>query len=135
MATNSGTLCAVEGCRSSRRRDKNLSFFHLPADEKTRKTWTELIKRPDLARPGTKRKSHFVCSLHFEPSVIRYKAQLLPKALPTISIPVVPQPTTSNRNKTETKDSSTQTENLTEDNISAVTYTHVVKNEDIKTEP
>nr|XP_049698995.1 uncharacterized protein LOC126055152 isoform X1 [Helicoverpa armigera] len=88
-----GALCAVDGCKSSKRRDKHLTFFHLPVNEERRKTWAELIGRPDLARPEIKPKSHYVCCLHFEKSVIIHIPQLRPNALPTQLLP--PLPTTS----------------------------------------
>ncbi|CAH2092523.1 unnamed protein product [Euphydryas editha] len=112
MTTYTGSLCAVEGCRSNKRKNKNLSFFYLPADEERRKTWTELIGRPDLASPKMKIKSHFVCSLHFDPSVITYTPKLLPDALPTKLLPdQAPEPTTSKSNpKTEIKEILSQNE-------------------------
>uniref|UniRef100_A0A1E1WCZ7 THAP-type domain-containing protein n=1 Tax=Pectinophora gossypiella TaxID=13191 RepID=A0A1E1WCZ7_PECGO len=107
----SGSLCAVGGCRSSKRRDKHLAFFHLPVDEARRKSWVDMIGRPDLAMPKTKPKSHFVCSLHFESSMINYKALLRQNALPTKMLSCQPVSSTSRRTRAEpkTKDVAIQT--------------------------
>ncbi|XP_059054845.1 THAP domain-containing protein 11-like [Achroia grisella] len=83
----SGTLCSVDGCRSSKRRDKNLSFFHLPADKKRRDTWAKLIGRPDLSDPKKRFDSHSVCSLHFEPCMITYTPKLRRNTVPTRQLP------------------------------------------------
>ncbi|KAJ2945175.1 hypothetical protein O0L34_g9243 [Tuta absoluta] len=62
--------------------------------------------------------------------MIKYTAQLLPRALPTVSIPLS-QPSTSNySSEPETKESSTQTKYSTVNIISAVT----VKKADLKSE-
>lgn len=104
-----GALCAVDGCKSSKRRDKHLTFFHLPVNEERRKTWAELIGRPDLARPEIKPKSHYVCCLHFEKSVIIHIPQLRPDALPTKLLPSLPT-TLSASTDPKCKEISTQTQ-------------------------
>ncbi|KAJ8716501.1 hypothetical protein PYW07_003128 [Mythimna separata] len=78
------------------------------ANEERRKTWVELIGRPDLARPETKPKSHYVCCLHFEKSAMIYIPQLRPDALPTKLLPSLPT-TSSASTEPKCKEMSTQT--------------------------
>lgn len=55
-----------------------------------RKKWLEIIGRPDLMTSQIKPKSHIVCSLHFEKTLIRYIPLLKTDAVPTISLPNAP---------------------------------------------
>lgn len=71
-----------------------------------------MIGRPELGKPGTKKKSYIVCSLHFDSSVITYIPKLQKGALPTKLLPS--EETTSCTNTVqEYKENSTQTEYLT----------------------
>uniref|UniRef100_A0A2A4J5S8 THAP-type domain-containing protein n=1 Tax=Heliothis virescens TaxID=7102 RepID=A0A2A4J5S8_HELVI len=131
MSASTGLLCAVHGCRSSRRRNtENLSFFYLPKNEDRRRKWAELIGRPDLAGPNTKIRNHFVCALHFDSSSITYTPKLKPDALPSISLPSQvedsePGTSTSNSEIIELKEGVGVTESATQTkyptvNISAI---------------
>ncbi|XP_063382102.1 52 kDa repressor of the inhibitor of the protein kinase-like [Cydia fagiglandana] len=112
-------FCAVDGCKSQKTKE-NLSFFSLPRDEERRRTWLEIIGRPDLLTTQTKSASHVVCSLHFDKSMIKYVPQLKPDAVPTKSL--LNQPSTSSLNTNEDcKNVSTQTEESLINVLSAVT--------------
>ncbi|PZC73986.1 hypothetical protein B5X24_HaOG208475 [Helicoverpa armigera] len=127
--STSGQLCAVHGCRTSKRNNKlNLSFFSLPKEEDRRKKWTELIGRPDL--DTSKAKTTFLCSLHFDPSVIINIPKLHPDALPSRCLPseaqkedLHPEPGTASYNctlmKRPTQEASTQTEYSTAETLKA----------------
>lgn len=57
-----------------------MSFFF------RRRTWLEIIGRPDLLTTQTKSACHFVCSLHFDKSMIKSVPQLKTDAVPTKSL-------------------------------------------------
>ncbi|CAH0400298.1 unnamed protein product [Chilo suppressalis] len=78
--------CAVDGC-SSTKRQKHISFFRLPKEEETRKKWLQLIGRPDIATSPTSPNNHFVCSLHFDESMMISVPKLKPDALPMKLLP------------------------------------------------
>ncbi|CAG4950379.1 unnamed protein product [Colias eurytheme] len=110
--------CDVDGCRSSRVNNKELSFFQLPKQEHRRKKWLEVIGRPDLLT--AKHTTHFVCSLHFDETQIKCKPQLLTDAVPMKLLPN--QPNTSKTNtKGDRRDVSTQTKESYVNILSAVT--------------
>lgn len=91
-----------------------------------------MIGRPDLGTPETKPSSYYVCSLHFEKSVIKYKPQLRPDALPTKLLPSLPN-TSSISSKPECKEISTQTElHISNSNMPSAINT---KGADIKSKP
>lgn len=73
-----------------------------------------------------------MCSLHFEKSVIKYKPQLRPDALPTKLLPSLPT-TSSVSTKPESKEISTQTElHISNSNMLSAINT---KGADIKSKP
>lgn len=83
--------CAVFGCNSNGKRDKDITFFSLPSDAKLRNQWITMIKRTELP------KRVYVCSKHFEESCFdpswkmqvemlggKIKRKLLPGSVPTL---------------------------------------------------
>ena len=63
MASKSGGFtCCVPGCFNNNKRNRNLSFYVFPQNEKLRKVWLR-----EISRKGFKPTSgHRVCSEHFE---------------------------------------------------------------------
>ncbi|CAG9789038.1 unnamed protein product [Diatraea saccharalis] len=106
--------CAVDGCSSSKRQ-KHISFFRLPKEEETRKKWLQLIGRPDIATSPTNPNNHFVCSLHFEESMMISVPKLKPDALPTKLLP-------NSTRLISYDEKSTQTDELKIDITSALIY-------------
>lgn len=74
-----------------------------------RKKWLEVIGRPDLMTPQVKPKSHLVCSVHFDKTMIKYIPVLKTDAVPTISLPNAPS-TSDVNTSTDYKHVSTQTD-------------------------
>ena len=89
--------CAVYGCFSSQRHNKDLNFHIFPKDESRRKTWIHLCKRKD---PISVDKA-LICSLHFDKSAYenhmrlellnlpkhKSRARLKEDAIPTLLLP------------------------------------------------
>ena len=63
MASKSGGFtCCVPGCFNNNKRNRNLSFYVFPQNEKLRKVWLRKISRKGF-KPTS---GHRVCSEHFE---------------------------------------------------------------------
>ncbi|GBP36455.1 52 kDa repressor of the inhibitor of the protein kinase [Eumeta japonica] len=82
--------CSVDGC-TNQRRNESLTFFKLPANDDRREKWLQLIGRRDLLdRADLNHNSHYVCSVHFEGSMITTVKKLNHDALPTKFLPDQP---------------------------------------------
>ena len=72
------TYCAVFGCNSNAKQNKDLLFHTFPKDEETRKKWVNACKRADKFNADNGR----ICSLHFEKSAyarnLKYELLRLP---------------------------------------------------------
>ncbi|GBP86919.1 hypothetical protein EVAR_60901_1 [Eumeta japonica] len=77
-----GKYCAFYGCMS-KKTDKEVSFFKLPANEGRRKKWLDIIQRTDLIKPDLNPKSYVVCSKHFDKSSIIFTPKLKSDAVPS----------------------------------------------------
>jgi hypothetical protein len=61
------SVCAIATCKS--RECKEILFHRFPPNEETRKTWIVRCKRKDNVNPNSGR----ICSLHFEPGIVKIK--------------------------------------------------------------
>ncbi|KAI5630880.1 THAP domain-containing protein [Phthorimaea operculella] len=80
-------VCAVAGCLSNARHDKNRHFYRFPSEEERRRQWIQACNRPELSEksPATL-KTYYMCDLHFQPSD-RITKCLKKFAIPTLNLP------------------------------------------------
>lgn len=85
-------LCAVEGCRSTRKHNPGLMFHVFPKNEDLQKKWIKLCRYS----PGKNIRNARICSLHFDAS--DYKRHLkyellnyyIPRTLQTLKEDAAP---------------------------------------------
>ncbi|KAJ2942160.1 hypothetical protein O0L34_g11080 [Tuta absoluta] len=80
-------VCAVPGCLSSARHDKDRHFYRFPSKETRRRQWIQACNRPELLKKSAATiKTYFMCDLHFKPSD-RITKCLKNFAIPTLNLP------------------------------------------------